>query len=386
MSRDLIFVALSLLTWGFGESAFLAFQPLYLQNLGADPIQIGAIYGAYGFAASLIHIPAGYLSDRIGRRPMMWAAWIMGVVAAGMMALATSLGWFVAGMLLYGSTMFVVSPMNSYVTAARGKFSVGRALTLVSATYSLGVILGPLFGGAVGERYGIHSIFTIAALIFVLSTILILFIRPQPVDLTNRGESSSNLLTNRRYLAFLPVFFLFMFSTYLPQPLSPNYLQDARGLSLSAIGQLYSVNGLGVVVLNLVLGQLDARLGFLLGQICVAAFSLLLWQGSGSLAYFLGYFFLGGFRTTRLMGVAQIRPLIRSAEMGLGYGLNETCGAIAMLLAAPLAGYLYDRNPVSVYIVSIALIGVSLTTSFVFAYNKRSRQVDLTRNFEENQS
>jgi MFS transporter, DHA1 family, multidrug resistance protein len=385
MSRDLIFVALSLLTWGFGESAFLAFQPLYLQNLGAQPIQIGAIYGAYGFAASLIHIPAGYLADRIGRRPLMWAAWIIGVVAAGMMALATSLGWFVAGMLLYGSTMFVVSPMNSYVTAARGKFSVGRALTLVSATYSIGVVLGPLFGGVIGERFGIRSIFSFAALIFVLSTILILFIRPQPLDRPVYAESGKGLFANLRYLAFLPVFFLFMFSTYLPQPLSPNYLQNVGGLSLTDIGKLYSVNGLGVVVLNLVLGQLDARLGFLIGQVFVGAFAILMWQGSGPLAYFLGYFFLGGFRTTRLMGLAQIRPLIRNAEMGLAYGLIETSGAIAMLLAAPLAGYLYDRNPVSVYFVSLTLIGASLITSIVFAYNKRSRQVELVRNIEESQ-
>ena len=385
MSRDLIFVALSLLTWGFGESAFIAFQPLYLQNLGAEPVQIGLIYGAYGFAASLIHIPAGYLADRIGRRPLMWAAWIIGVVAAGMMALATSLAWFVAGMLLYGSTMFVVSPMNSYVTAARGRFSVGRTLTLVSATYSIGVVLGPLFGGLIGERFGIRSIFSIAALIFVLSTILILFIRPQPLDHASHTETGNKLFSNPRYLAFLPVFFLFMFSTYLPQPLSPNFLQNYRGLSLTDIGQLYSVNGLGVIVLNLTLGQLDARLGFLLGQVFVGAFAVLLWQGSSSLAYFLGYFFLGGFRTTRLLGLAQIRPHIRNADMGLAYGLIETSGAIAMLLAAPLAGYLFERNPVSVYFISIALIGFSIIVSLLFAYKPRTHQIEMVRNLEESQ-
>jgi MFS family permease len=162
-------------------------------------------------------------------------------------------------------------------------------------------------------------------------------------------------------------------------------LQNIRSLSLTDIGQLYSINGLGVVVLNLTLGQLDARLGFMLGQVFVGAFALLLWQGSSSFAYFLGYFFLGGFRTTRLMGVAQIRPLIRNVEMGLAYGLNETSGAVAMLLAAPLAGYLYDRNPDSVYFVSIILIGVSLITSFVFAYNKRSRKIELVRDIEESQ-
>jgi predicted MFS family arabinose efflux permease len=176
-----------------------------------------------------------------------------------------------------------------------------------------------------------------------------------------------------------------MFSTYLPQPLSPNFLQNYRGLSLTDIGQLYSVNGLGVIVLNLTLGQLDARLGFLLGQVFVGAFAVLLWQGTGSLAYFLGYFFLGGFRTTRLLGLAQIRPHIRNADMGLAYGLIETSGAIAMLLAAPLAGYLFERNPVSVYFISIALIGFSIIISLLFAYKPRSHKIEMVRNLEESQ-
>ena len=245
--------------------------------------------------------------------------------------------------------------------------------------------MDPYSGGLVGERFGIRTIFTIAFLIFILSTVLILFIRPQPVDRLEHGELNGKLLTNRRYLAFLPVFFFFMFATYLPQPLSPNYLQNTHGLSLTAIGQLYSVNGLGVVVLNLVLGQLDARLGFLIGQVFVAAFAVLLWQGSGSLAFLLGYFFLGGFRTTRLMGMAQIRHLVRNAEMGLAYGLSETFGAIAMLLAAPLAGYLFERNPASVYVVSIVLIGISLIASFSFAYRKTAQRSDLKQNIEESQ-
>jgi len=222
-------------------------------------------------------------------------------------------------------------------------------------------------------------------LIFVVSTILILFIKPQPLDLASHAETGNKLFSNSRYLAFLPVFFLFMFSTYLPQPLSPNFLQNYRGLSLTDIGQLYSVNGLGVIVLNLTLGQLDARLGFLLGQVFVGAFAVLLWQGSSSLAYFLGYFFLGGFRTTRLLGLAQIRPHIRNVDMGLAYGLIETSGAIAMLLAAPLAGYLFERNPVSVYFISIALIGFSIIVSLLFAYKPRTHQIEMVRNLEESQ-
>jgi hypothetical protein len=34
MSRDLILVALALMTWGVGEGMFLFFEPLYLQEMG----------------------------------------------------------------------------------------------------------------------------------------------------------------------------------------------------------------------------------------------------------------------------------------------------------------------------------------------------------------
>jgi len=372
MRRDLIFVSLSLLTWGVGESAFFAFQPLYLQELGADPFQIGTIYGAFGLAASLVHIPAGYLSDRYGRRPVMWAAWLVGLIATWVMALANSLPWFVAGMILYGMTMFVIAPLNSYVTAARGNLSVGRALTLISSAYNLGVISGPLIGGIVGDRYGFKTIFLMAGCIFIISTILILFIKAQPRDIPSHHAKNYRLITNARFMAFLPIFFLVIFATYLPQPLSPNYLQSQHDLSLASIGRLYSINGIGIVTLNLTLGYLDARLGFLIGQLAVALFSILLWKGNGMLAFATGYFLVGGFRTARLLAVAQVRAMIQSADMGLAFGLMETAGALALILAAPVSGLLYEKDPVAMYIVSAGMIVGTILISALYLYYKRA--------------
>lgn len=138
MSRDLILFAITLFTWGIGESMFFIFQPLYLEQLGASPLEIGTILGAMGIAMATAHIPAGYLADRFGRRPLIWTAWLFGLTAAWLMALARSLPGFIAGMLLYSLTAFVSSPMNSYITAARGRLSIGRVLTLISASYNGG--------------------------------------------------------------------------------------------------------------------------------------------------------------------------------------------------------------------------------------------------------
>src|SRR5512138_2919595 len=129
MSRDVLITSLSLMVWGLGEGLFYIFQSLYLQQLGADPLMIGGILGSMGLAMAAAQVPAGYLADRIGSRPLMWIAWVMGLLSAGGMALATSLPLFVISMLLYSLTAFVSSPMARYTAIMRGKWSTGRAIT-----------------------------------------------------------------------------------------------------------------------------------------------------------------------------------------------------------------------------------------------------------------
>lgn len=374
MSRDLILAAISLITWGIGEGMFYFFQPLYLEKLGANPVEIGSILGITGLAMMLSFLPAGLLSDRLGRRPLIRLAWIMGTVATLMMAFAPSLALFVPGIVLYGATGFVTVPLNSYLTAARGRLSVGRTITLISASFSFGTILGPLAGGWMGERYGLEMNFRIAAGFFVVSTLIIFFIRPQPVVASasaGRLDGVRSLL-QRRYLNYLALVLLIMVGMYLPQPLTPNFLQSYRGVDLVQIGQLLAARGAGVVLLNLLLGQMNARLGLLISQGLMALFGLLIWLGSGFPTYLLAYTLMGSFITARGLTLAQGRSLVQAANMGAGYGLLETVMALATVLGPPLAGYLYSLQPEWVYLVSVALALVGLGLNLGFSPVRRA--------------
>ena len=224
---------------------FLLFQPIYMQQLGANPIQIGVILGAFGAVMTFAHIPAGHMSDRIGRRPMLIASWLVGIFATALMALASTLTVFVAGVLLYGLTACVASPLDSYTTAARGNWSVARAITFVSMTFNAGAVLGPITGGWIGDHYGLRTVYFLATGMFVISTILIQFISAQPRDHHDPENPPPSLLKNRRYLGFLAVYFAVAFATFLPQPFTPNFLKNQRALSLSIIGQLGSIGYFG---------------------------------------------------------------------------------------------------------------------------------------------
>lgn len=370
MNRNLLLIAISLFFWGMGETSFIAYQPLYLQVLGADPILIGGILGAFGLTNAIAHIPAGLLADRFGRRPIMLSAWIIGLLATGIMAFSTNLSGFVIGVLLYGITMFVIAPLNSYVTTARGRWSVGRALTAVSASFNFGAILGPSIGGYLGESFGFKSIFLFAAVSFIISTIIIFQIQPQPIESQTQNQNFLRLVDNRRFVSFLVILFIAVLAMYLPQPLTPNYLQDHAGFSFLSIGRLYSLSSLGVVVLNIILGMLDARLGFILGQVSVGLFAMIIWQQEGVMWYSLAFILLGGYRAARALAVAVSRDLIDSARMGAAYGVSETVGSIATILAPLLAGFLFNIKPELMYAYSVVLIIVSITISSFFMLRK----------------
>lgn len=365
MSRDLLFIAISLFTWGVGESAFRFFQPLYLEQLGASPIAIGTILGGVGIAMTIAHIPAGHLSDRLGRRIMMWSAWVVGVISGILMSFASSLPVFTIGVLLYGFTAFVVAPMNSYITAARGAWSVGRAIAFTSAMYNLGAIFGPFLGGIIGDHFGYARIYLFATLIFVVSTLFIFLIRPQPT--VNPGKQTTpGKSFNPWFIRFLPVLFIANFGMYLAQPLAPNYFQGFKDLSLSEIGTLGALSSFGSVFFTLMLSSLNAGLGFILGQVATGLSAALLWQGIGFPWYAVGFFLLGGFRGARTMSVAYVRALISDAQMGLAYGIAETISGGAVILSSLLAGYLYEIDPVGIFITSIGIIALSIVVTVGF--------------------
>ena len=355
MKRDFILIIISLITWGIGESAFMYFQPLYLEELGASPILIGSILGAMGLAMTVVHIPAGYLADRLGRRQLMWAAWSTGVVTTGLMALSKTLVPFSIGLVLYSLTMFVSAPLNSYVAAARNNLTVEQALTSTTAGFFLGGIVGPLIGGLLADRFGLRSIYLFAFVIFIISTLIILFIKPQPKE-EDHGNSAAELLKNQAYIRYLPFVFLVFLVLFLPQPLAPNYLKNQLGISLQTIGFLGAMTNLGNVLISLAFGQLPAQVGMILGQLFVGTYSIVLLRFTQLPIIFVGYFLLGGFRATRSLLIAQVEKLVRSANLGLAFGILETVTGLATVAAPPLAGALYAARPESIFSTSIIII------------------------------
>jgi MFS family permease len=379
LNRNLFFIATALFFWGVGEGMFFNFVPIRLETeFLLSKQQVGFALGAFGFFMAITHLPGGHLADRIGRRPLLIAAWMVGMVSTLVMGLAKSLPIYIVGLLGYGLTAFVASPLSSYVTAARGEWEVGKVLSLTSAMFNLGMALGPVSGGWIAEHYGMNSSYLVAFGIFVISNICIFFIKSQPLDVHDPASPPPSLLKNVRFVNFLMIYAFVVFALYLSQPLTPNFLKGVRDLTLTETGWIFSAGALGNSLLTFAFGRLHPRRGFILAQFMVILFAALIWKGTGLPVFMLGYFLLGGFRAARPMAMAQTREFVHGSQMGLSYGAMETVSSVIFIIAPPIAGFIFDRDPYIIYPIAIGLIVVAIVVSYFFApRNNETPTVDL---------
>jgi MFS family permease len=368
MNRNLKLLSFSLLLWGLGEGLFYYIQPLYLDHLGATPVVIGVILGAGGFASAAVHIPAGWLADRVGRKPLLIGSWLTGTAAAAVMFLSNSLAGFTSGVVLYSTSIFVMAPLSGYITTSPGGWTASRRLTTVFAAFSLGLVIGPFLGGLIADLASFRSVYGVATILFCVSTLIVFRVDPQEVEPRNRRAFHEAKTILRRIGGTLVFSFTVYFALYFAWPFVPVYLEKQFNVSLAQIGLFGSINALGVVFLNLVLGRLPIPLAVATSQISVATSSLLLWSGAGVPAYAAAYFLAGGNRTIRSLLTACVAEDVERSQLGLAFGMLETVLGL-VLLAAPLcAGLLYSRNPSLIFPASLMLI---LFTILAVAYRLR---------------
>jgi MFS family permease len=368
LNRNLSFVAAALLLWGFGEGMFFNFLPIYLdRQFHLDKYAIGLVLGAFGLSMAVTHIPAGRLADKIGRKPLLLSAWLLGMFSALIMGIALSLPLFLIGLFGYGLTAFVSSPLSSYVTAARGEWPVSTVLALTTATFGMGMVLGSVTGGWIGDHYGMRMSFIVATVVFIFSNVALFFIEAQPIDYHDPHSPPPHIFSNKRLVMLMGVLTFAIFSMYLAQPLTPNFLEGVRGLSLSETGIIFTAGALGNSMMAILFSRMEPRRGFLLAQMLVILFAIFIWKGSSLPVFALGYFLLGGFRAGRPMAMAQARELVHQSQMGITYGIMETISAVIFILTPPLAGVLFEHDPTIVYPLSIGLIMISVLITYQFS-------------------
>ncbi|MDW8325854.1 MAG: MFS transporter [Anaerolineales bacterium] len=368
MTRDNKLMAFALLLWGLGEGLFLYFQPLYLRELGGDSAMVGAALSFSALAMAATHIPAGYLSDRIGRKVLIVAGFGLGTLAALVMFLARDFWLFTLALSAYWFTGFMLAPLGAYVTEARGTQSVQRALSLVYAGFWAGTIVSPALGGWIGSTFGLRYAFLGSFATFTISTLVVALASDQPVITAETGVGRyRELIRNRPLLGYLALAFVAMLAMQIGLPFMPNFINEVRNYDVSVVGVLGSINSIGIVLANTLLGSRSPRVGLLLAQAFILCSMLVLLLVASWPGLVLAYALRAGWSLAHTMFSAQSARLVSRGERGLAYGLAETVSGAAMILGPLFAGWLYGWNTAAPFVVSAGLLPIMMALTWRFA-------------------
>ncbi|HSK29565.1 MAG TPA: MFS transporter, partial [Candidatus Limnocylindria bacterium] len=142
-----ILVLASLLSRFSYQMARSPVLPRFAQDLGSSPELIGLIVAASTITGIFIKLPAGALSDILGRRRMMLLGSLFFALPPFLYPFITDASGLLALRFVHGFATAIFSPVASAYVADLFQKGRGEKLGWFSSATDIGATLGPLVGG-----------------------------------------------------------------------------------------------------------------------------------------------------------------------------------------------------------------------------------------------
>ena len=155
---------------------------LYAEHLeGNTPALAGLAIGVYGFSQALLQIPFGFLSDRYGRKRIIYLGLLIFALGSVVAAMADSIGGVIFGRALQGGGAVSAAVMALAADLTREEHRIKVMATIgitIGLSFAASMILGPALNGWIG----VSGIFWLTALLALLGIVVVRFRVPDPVE------------------------------------------------------------------------------------------------------------------------------------------------------------------------------------------------------------
>ncbi len=194
-------------------------------GLAPDSTRVSLLITAFFVGLAAGQIVYGPMSDRFGRKPMLYAGLVIYLTAAAAAAFAPSLNWLIVCRVVWG--MGAAAPRSLAVAMVRDSFEgerMARTMSLVMATFISVPVIAPTIGAGIIAIFGWRSVFWFQ---FAIALVLVVWLTRLPETLPPErrrsvspralGEAFRTVLHTRQSVGFgLAVTFLFgVMSSYI---------------------------------------------------------------------------------------------------------------------------------------------------------------------------
>ena len=198
----IIFITVFIDLVGFG--IVLPILPIYAESpeFNATPFEIGMLFAIYSWMQFFFAPILGRMSDKYGRRPVLFFSILGSAVGYFLVGWAGSLTLVFVGRIVSGVTGGNISTAQAYVADVTSKENRAKGMGLFGAAFGLGFIFGPAIAGIL-SKYGIHVPFYFAAVLSLANAIALYFILPETVK---RSDGATQKEAENRFKEFFEAF------------------------------------------------------------------------------------------------------------------------------------------------------------------------------------
>ena len=325
---------------------------LYAEHLRGDtPALAGLAIGIYGFSQALFQIPFGFLSDRYGRKRMIYAGLLIFALGSVVAALADSIYGVILGRALQGGGAVSAAVMALAADLTREEHRLKVMATIgvtIGVSFAASMILGPVLNGWIG----VPGIFWLTGLLALLSMAVVRFQVPDPAlsrvhrDAEPVAAQFGRVLHDGQLLRLnfgIFILHLLLTATFVAVPLA---LRDA-GLPSDRHWQVYLAAllfSMAAMAPFIILAEKRRQLkAVLLGAVLTLAlteFGLLIWHDSVLETTLLLLIFFTAFNLLEAMLPSLIAKMAPPDAKGTAMGVYSSSQFLGAFAGGALGGWL----------------------------------------------
>lgn len=284
----LLFIGFNIM---MGMSLSSSFLPILANDLDPSGVLVGLVVSAWFFSRLFIELPAGIISDRVGRRKLLVLGLAMSCFGPIVCSQANHIYILIFGRAIWGmgTALYFMSNMALMMDILPST-TRGKAMGVFQGLEFVGSFIGAPIGAVLATYISFTDVFYFTAF-FMLASFVIAYKSKDIRDLKSDLKSETRLdlretIKNLQNFDILIVCLCNLFRMFSRQGIYQTtlqlYLNQKLGLSLSEIGWVISMRVAGMVLFLFIVGSLSDRygrkpvliVGYLISGIALIAFSL----------------------------------------------------------------------------------------------------------------